>query len=206
MNPITAKGSDIAHRFPFRRMGRTALGAASPHGREVARKRKERENGVRQVIVDRELTWRPSLSGFGYGWLQIEPGPSSPSLGLGLEHRTYLHNAGGSPAIGATYVYRRMSPDWFLSTPVDVPAHGAETEVVRGQRIDEKMAVALLGSIGATEALAGAIFCRDFLNRRWCFPIPDVEDSATLEPIVWRKGSHAPRWASSPELWAGQTS
>jgi hypothetical protein len=125
---------------------------------------------------------------------------------LGREQRTYLYNVGGSPAIGATYVYRGTAPGWFLSTPVDVPARGAEAEVVRGQRIDEKVAVALLGSIGATEALAGAIFCRDFLNRKWCFPIHDVQGSATLEPIVWRKGAHAPVWASSPELWARQPS
>lgn len=146
------------------------------------------------------------MSGIGYGWLQIGPRPNSPSLNLGRDHRTYLCNAGGSPAVGARYVYRRMAPGWFLSTPVDVPAHGAETEVVQGQRFDEKVAVALLDSIGAAEALAGAIFCRDFLDRRWCFPIPDVEYSPILEPIVWRKGSHAPRWASSLELWARQTS
>ena len=53
--------------------------------------------------------------------------------------------------------------------------------MIRGQSIDEKVARTLLGSIGATEALAGAIFCRDFLNRRWCFPIPDFEHSAILE-------------------------
>lgn len=158
------------------------------------------------VIVDRELTWRPALIGIGYGRLQIGPQTNPRSLGLGREHRTYLSNTGGSPAIGARYLYRRIAPGWFLSTPVDVPAHGAETEVVRGQCIDEKLAVALLGSIGATESLAGAIFCRDFLNRRWCFPIPEVEYGAVLEPIVWRKGSHAPRWASSSELWARQTS
>lgn len=206
MNPITAKGSDTPHRFPFRRLGRTALGRGTPLGREVGRTRNERGSGVRQVIVDRELTWRPALSGIGYGWLQIEPRPNPPSLGSEREHRTYLSNAGGSPAIGARYLYRRVAPGWLLSTPVDVPGQGAETEVVRGQRIDEKLAVALLGSIGATESLAGAIFCRDFLNRRWCFPIPEVACDAILEPIVWRKGSHAPRWASSSALWARQTS
>jgi hypothetical protein len=201
MNPIAAKGSDNPIRFQYRRMGRTALGRGTPLGREVGKRRSERESGVTQADVYRGLTWRPALSGIGFGGLQIEPRPNPFSLGSGREHRTYLCNAGGSPAIGARYVYRRTEPGWFVSTPVDVPARGAE-EVVRGQCIDVKVAGALLGSIGATETLAGAILCRDFLNRRWCFPISDVENTATLEPIVWREGSHAPGWASSPELWA----
>ena len=38
--------------------------------------------------------------------------------------------------------------------------------------MDEKVARTLLRAIGASEALAGAIFCRDFLHRRWCFRSP----------------------------------
>jgi len=206
MNPTATEGFDTPNRFPNRRMGRPTLGRWTAISRELGKKQREPESGVRQIIVDRELAWRPALSGTGFGWLQIEPRPHSLSLGSGREHRTYLCNAGGSPAIGARYVYWRKAPGWLLSTPVDVPAHGAETEVIRGQSMDEKVARTLLGSIGATEALAGAIFCRDFLNRRWCFPIPDFEHSAILEAIVWRKGSHAPGWASSPGLWDPQPS
>jgi len=206
MNPTATEGFDIPNRFPNRRMERPTLGRWTAIGRELGKKRREPESGLRQVIVDRGLTWRPALSGIGFGWLQIEPRPNSLTLDSGREHRTYLCNAGGSPAIGARYVYWRKAPGWLLSTPVDVPAHGAETEVIRGQSIDEKVARTLLGSIGATEALAGAIFCRDFLNRRWCFPIPDFEHSAILEAIVWRKGPHTPGWASSPGLWGSQPS
>jgi hypothetical protein len=93
-----------------------------------------------------------------------------------------------------------------LSAPVDVPVHGVETEVTGGQPVDESVAHRLLGSVGATEALAGAIFCRDFLERRWCFPISNVDHGAVLEPIAWGKGSAAPGWAASPELWAPQRS
>jgi hypothetical protein len=206
MNPIAAEGFDIPNRFLNGRMGRPSLGRGSPLGRELRRKQREPGSGVTQVIVGHELKWRPALSGIGYGWLQIEPRPNSLTLGLEREHRTYLSNNGGSPAIGARYVYRRKSPGWFLSAPVDVPTHGVETEVTRGQPIQEKVAHTLLGSIGATQALAGAIFCRDFLYRRWCFPISDSENSAILEATVWRKGLHAPGWASSPELWGPQPS
>jgi hypothetical protein len=87
-----------------------------------------------------------------------------------------------------------------------VPTHGVETEVLGGRLIEEEAAHTLLGSIGTPESLAGAIFCRDFLNRRWCFPIPDVEHRAILEAIVWRKGSPAPGWASSLEIWGSSSS
>ncbi|MGA8362221.1 MAG: hypothetical protein WB793_11420 [Candidatus Dormiibacterota bacterium] len=188
MNPIAA-GSDLLNRLPYRRTRGT------PFGREAGKK-----HGVVQVVVDdRELTWRPALSGTGYGPLHIEPGPH-PQSGES-EQGTYLYNVGGSPAIGARYVYWREAPGWFLSTPIDVPAHGGSAEVVRGQSIDETLGRTVLGSIGARHALAGAIFCRDFLHRRWCFPIPDFEHSVILEPIVWRKGARAPLWASSPEVW-----
>jgi hypothetical protein len=82
-----------------------------------------------------------------------------------------------------------------------VPAHGSETQVIEGQPMYENVAHRLLSSIGATEVLAGAIFCRDFLHRRWCFPISGFEHGDILEAIVWRKGAHAPGWASAPELW-----
>ncbi len=206
MHPTTTEVFDTLHRAPHGRTGRPALGRWSALGRELGRIRREPHSGVSQVIVDRGLTWRPALSGIGLGGLQIDPLPDSLSLGSGREHRTSLSNAGGSPAIGARYLYWRRAPGWFLSTPVDVPAHGADTEVVRGQSIDEKVARALLGSIGASEALAGAVFCRDFLNRRWCFPIPADQHSDILEAIVWRKGAHAPGWASSSELWGPQPS
>jgi hypothetical protein len=208
MNPTAAEGFDMPNRYPNWRMGRLALGRGTHMGRELGRRRRQPGGGVRQVIVGNELTWRPALSGIGYGWLQaeMEAGPDALPLGSGLEHRTYLSNAGGSPAIGARYLYRQIATGWLLSTPVDVPAHGAETEVIRGQPVGEETAHALLGSISATEALAGAIFCRDFLNRRWCFPIPDLDHSAILEAIVWREGSRAPGWASSPELWGPQPS
>jgi hypothetical protein len=91
-----------------------------------------------------------------------------------------------------------------LSAPVDVPVRGVETEVIRGQPIDESVARTLLGSIGATEELAGAIFCRDFLERRWCFPISDFKHGAILDPIVWQKGSRGPGWANSHALWSPQ--
>ena len=102
------------------------------------------------------------MSGVGFGWLQIEPRPTSLSPGAGSGQRTYLCNTGGSPAIGARYVYWRKALGWFLSTPVDVPAHGALLEVIRGRSIDEKVARTALGSIEATEALAGAIFVATF--------------------------------------------
>jgi hypothetical protein len=176
-------------------------------GRRSLRTRREPGNGVRQIIVGHDLTWRPALSGVGYGRLRIEPRPTALPHGLGREQRTYLYDVGGSPAICARYVYRRHeSPGWFLSDPVDVPAHGVETEVVRGQPIDENVAHSLLGSIGASEALAGAIFCRDFLVRRWCFPISGYEPGAVLDPIAWRKGSPMPGWAASPALWSLQPS
>lgn len=151
-----------------------------------------------------ELTWRPALSGIGYAKLRVEPlapsRPSSPSPGHA--QRTYLFNVGGSPAVCARYVYRREPPGWFLSTPVDVPAHGVETEVLRGEPLDESVARMVLDSIGAAEALAGAIFCRDILERRWCFPISGTGQPAVLEPIVWRKGARAPGWAASRDLWS----
>lgn len=206
MNPTATERLDTPNRVPTRRTGRPTRGRWTALGRELGRKRSEPDSGITQVIVGSELTWRPALTGIGYGWLQIEPGPNPRSSGSGGERRTSLFNVGGSPAIGARYVYWRKASGWFLSAPVDVPAHGAETEVIRGQPIDEKVARTLLGSIGATEALAGAIFCRDFLNRKWCFPIPDFAHSAILEPIVWRKGSHAPGWASSPGLWGPEPS
>ena len=110
MSPTAAESFDIPNRFPNRRTGRPALRRGTPIGRELGKKRREPGSGVRQIIVDRELTWRPALSGIGYGLVQIEPRPHSLSLGLGREHRTYLYNAGGSPAIGARYVYRRKRP------------------------------------------------------------------------------------------------
>ncbi len=72
--------------------------------------------------------------------------------------------------------------------------------------MEEKVARTLLSAIGASEELAGAIFCRDFLDRRWCFPIPDFDHSAILDAIVWRKSSSAPGWASSPCIWGSQPS
>lgn len=162
----------------------------------------EQEDGVRLAIVGDELTWRPALSGVGYGRLRIEPRPNSAvPLGSVLGQRTYLYNVGGSPAVCARYVHRREQPGWCLSSPVDVPVRGVETEVTRGQPLDENVAHTLLSSIGAPEALAGAIFCRDLLERRWCFPISDCDHGAILDPIAWRKGSCAPGWATSPELW-----
>ena len=201
MSPTPAERFDIPNRFPNRRGGRPALRRGIHLGRDLGQERREPGSGVGQLVVDRELTWRPALSGIGYGLLRIEPRPNSQSLGSGREHRTYLYNAGGSPAIGARFVYRRKASGWLLSTPVDVPGQGSETEVIRGQPIDENVARTLLGAIGASEELAGAIFCRDFLDRRWCFPIPDFDHSAILEAIVWRKGSHTPGWALSPGLW-----
>ena len=204
MHPTTTEVFDTPHRAPHRRVGRPTLGRWSAVGRELGKKRREPKSGVSQVVIDSGLTWRPALSGIGFAGLQIDTLPDSLSLGSGHEHRTSLCNAGGSPAIGARYLYWRKAPGWFLSTPVDVPAHGADAEVVRGQSIDEKVARTLLGSISGSEALAGAIFCRDFLNRKWCFPIPADEQSSILEAIVWPKGAHAPRWASSSGLWGPQ--
>lgn len=207
MNPTAPENLDIPERLSSSPTEGPELGRGTPLGQEPASKRREPGSGVRQVIVGRELTWRPELSGIGFGWLQIEPRPNSPTLDMGREeHRTHLFNAGGSPAIGARYVYRRKALEWLLSAPVDVAARGGETEVIRGQPVDEKVGHMLLGSVGSTQALAGAIFCRDFLGRRWCFPIPDYEHGAVLEAIVGKKGSHAPDWASSPELWGPQPS
>jgi hypothetical protein len=204
MSSTPAERFHLTDRFLDRRTGRPARWPGSILGRELRRNRREPESGVRQVIVGRELTWRPALSGIGYGRLHIEPQPSALPSGSGREQRTYLYNVGGSPAISARYVYRRESPGWFLSTPVDVPVHGVQTAVTGGRPLDENVAHRLLGSLGATEALAGAIFCRDFLERRWCFPISDVEHGAVLEPIVWGRGSYAPGWAASPALWEPQ--
>jgi hypothetical protein len=205
MDRIAAEEIEVPDRVPNGRRGRLALGGRTHLVRHVGRGQRGSGSGVRQVVVGRELTWRPELSGTGYGRLHVESQPVSWSSGLGREHGTYLSNAGGSPALGARYVYR-AAPGWLLSTPVDVPAHGAEAEVLRGQPIDEKLAHSWLGSIAAPETLSGAIFCRDFLHRRWCFPIPDVEHGAVFEAIVWRKGAHTPGWASSPELWGPQPS
>lgn len=180
---------------------RLRLPRGTPRFWELGRKHGQQKGDVRQVVVARELIWRPALSGIGYAWLQTAPEGLDTSIDIGRAHRTYLRNAGGSPAIDARFVYRRVASVWFMSTPVDIPSQGAQVEVIGGQQVDERMAHTLLGSIGATEALAGAIFCRDFLRRMWCFPIPEIDDSATLEPIPWRKGSRAPAWASSPELW-----
>lgn len=204
MDPTEAEGVVLPRRSPNWRKSGLALGHATHLGRALGRGRTGAGEGVRQVIVGRELTWRPALSGTGYDRLEVEPRPNPLSSGSGRERRTSLYNAGGSPAIGARYVYRMTNRGWILSLPVDVPAHGVEAEVVRGQPISEDMAHTVLASIGARELLAGAIFCRDFLNRSWCFPIPDSEESALLEAIVWRKGSRAPVWASSAELWRPQ--
>ena len=201
MNPMAAKSVEAPNRVPNGRRGRLALAGRTHLVRHVRTDQRESGGGVRQVVVGRELTWRPEMSGVGFGSLHLERPPGSSSSNPDCAHETYLSNAGGSPALGARYVYRRDAPGWLLSDPVDVPAHGAETEVRRGQPVDGRLAQAWLGSINAPEALAGAIFCRDFLHRRWCFPIPDFEHGAVLEAIVWRKGAHAPRWASSPELW-----
>lgn len=206
MNRIAAGDVEVPDTVSNRRRGRLALGGRTHLVRHVGRVHRESGSGVRQVVVGRELTWRPELTGTGYGRLPVEPRPDSCSSCLGHAHGIYLSNAGGSPALGARYIYRRAAPAWILSNPVDVPARGAETEVVQGQPVDEKLAHAWLDSINAPEMLAGAIFCRDFLHRRWCFPISDFEQSTVLEAIVWRKGTHAPGWASSPELWGPQPS
>jgi hypothetical protein len=205
MHPTPAEGFEFLNRIRARRMGLQALGRGTPLGRELGKNRRARTGGVTQVVVGRDLTWRPELIGIGYGWIQTEPGSSSGAVvGSGRGRRTYLYNTGGSPAVGARYVYRRGGSGWVMSAPVDVPAHGADAEVVGGRRIADTEARTLLGSVGAAEPLAGAIFCRDFLERRWCFPIPDLEHGVTLEAIVWRKGSRAPAWASSPGLWTPQ--
>jgi hypothetical protein len=204
MIPNAAERSEIPDRSLDRRAGRPALWRGTPVGRKLSRNRGEPGDGVRQVVVGYELTWRPALSGTGYAKVPIEPRRNSAPLGSEREQRTYLYNMGGSPAVSARYVYRRESPGWLLSTPVDVPVHGVETEVVRGEPLDEHLAHLLLDSIGATEALAGAIFCRDFLERRWCFPISGSGQGAVLGPIMWRKGSRAPGWAASRELWSPQ--
>ena len=205
MHPIAAEAVEIADRVRNRRVGRLALGRAT-HGRPLPTKHRGSGSEVRQVVVDRDLVWRPALSGIGYGRLPLEARPTSCASGPGREPGTRLSNAGGSPALGARYVYWREVAGWFLSDPVDVPAHDAETEVTRGQLVHERVAHTWLGSIGAPGTLGGAIFCRDFLHRRWCFPIARLEHGAILEAIVWRKGSHAPLWASSPELWGPQPS
>lgn len=201
MNNTTTEHPHAPDRFLDRHAGRVAAWRATALRPRPRRTRREPSSAVRQVIVGHDLTWRPALSGVGYDRLQIEPGPDSPLSSLGRGQRAFLYNMGGSPAIGARYVYRRASPGWLLSAPVDVPVHGVETEVIRGRLVDGNLAHRLLDSIGATEALAGAIFCRDFLERRWCFPIPDDERGAILEPIAWRQGPRAPGWAVSPALW-----
>lgn len=198
MYQVATEDSDLSLRVPTRRTRQPA-----PRRRiHLGWKRDEPGDGVRQAVVDRELTWRPALRGVGFDRLGTEAWTTSGSRCSEAGGRVVLSNAGGSPAIGARYVYRHPESGWFLSTPVDVPAHDAETEVVSGQPVSERVAHTLLGSIGATDVLAGAIFCCDFLTRRWCFPISDSERDVTLEAIVWRRGAHAPEWASSPALWA----
>lgn len=204
MNSDAAERVHVAAHLLDKDKGRSAPGRGTPLGRKLRQNRKESGKGVRQAVVGHELTWRPSLSGIGYGQLRVEPPADTRAPGSLRAHRTYLYNVGGSPAICARYVHRRESTGWLLSTPVDVPVRGVEIEVMRGERLDENVARTLLGSIGVAEELAGAIFCRDFLERRWCFPISAAERGAILEPIVWRKSTRAPGWAASPALWSPQ--
>ena len=208
MNPTTTDGVDIRDRpdrLPTGRTRRRTLGQWTALGRELGKRRREPVRGVRQVIVDSGLTWRPALRGTGLCSLDLETPSGARCSGAGRECPTFLSNAGGSPAIAATYLTWRRSRGFFMSTPVDVPAHGARAELIGATAVDEAVGRRVLHSIGATEPLAGAIFCRDFLDRRWCFPVSVFEPEHTaLEAIVWRKGAHAPAWASSPRLWGPQ--
>lgn len=161
-----------------------------------------------QIVIDRELTWRPALKAVHLGQIQIE---GRPPIGMTLSSdraRTIpiLYNAGGGPAIAARVMWssktREEATRWFVTAQVDVAA-GVGSEIPSAAWIEDDDAAGILASITAGEDLAGAIFCRDFLERRWCFPIPDGDHQAILVPVEWRAGRSTPTWAASETLWRG---
>jgi hypothetical protein len=84
---------------------------------------------------------------------------------------------------------------------LDIPAQ-AEIEVLSGEHVPPPATPeGILESIGVSQMLSGAIFCRDFLERRWCFPIAKFEPPIVLPPVEWRAGRATPRWASDSLIW-----
>ena len=171
-----------------------------------------------QIVVDRELTWRPALSGTGYRWISTRD--RLPSLsGAAPPRKCTLTNAGGGPALSVRVLWRSDREEWRLTAPVDVSAHGGESDAGNGTSVNGRASELMLVSVGLGE-LAGAIFCRDFLERRWCFPIQDSELLVPLPPVMWRRRppavwrkifvnasrriglqSEPPQWATESVIW-----
>lgn len=116
-----------------------------------------------QIVINRELTWRPALSGGRFNLIGSRfLGPSEPSKA------PYLDNAGGGPAIGArVLIWQRVkrnkddpgTVEWRLSMPQDVPASGS-TILTGGSECDPEQGQSILDSIGNSQVLAGAISAR----------------------------------------------
>ncbi len=174
-------------------------------------------NERRQIVKDRELTWRPQLSGQFLDC--IVEGKTAPA-GPAVEPR--LFNAGGGPAVAARVLWGG-GPQCYLSEPVDVPANESRVVGSSGRLMNLHQADMLVNSVreGVTKSgqtalkathgrffgtyvvndnLQGAIFCLDFLERRWCFPI--AEGGGALAPLEWRGSpKRAPYWAMVGILW-----
>lgn len=125
-----------------------------------------------------------------------------------------MRNAGGGPALSARVLW--PSPNgWIVSKPVDVAAYGSAhptlTAPFEGSEDDARE---LLHSMRTDDVRSayGAIVCRDFLDRRWCFPLRSDWDgekvlainAEVLTPMFWRPAKRvrrAPAWAISKTLW-----
>lgn len=169
-----------------------------------------------QIVTDRELTWRPALSGTGYRWISTPDRPLPIGGGDRPLRKCILTNAGGGPALSAKVLWVDVRQQWTLTAPVDISAHGGESDAGVGGPVVGSGSAEILASIGLGE-LEGAIFCRDFLERRWCFPVRS--EAYVLSPLTWRDSPPAlwrkifrnlsrrigrpltPLWASHPLIW-----
>lgn len=101
---------------------------------------------------------------------------------------------------------------WIISKPVDVAAHDSAYPTST-EPLEKHDPYDLLRSMRTDDfrGADGAIVCRDFLDRRWCFPLsitetffPDRIHVEILTPVFWRPSKRfrgAPAWAISDALW-----
>jgi hypothetical protein len=167
----------------------------------------------KEFAADRELAWRPALNSENFD--KFRNLQDDPSIELNVSHRPSLLNAGGGPALFSRVLwFMYVGPfegEWFLSTPLDIAAK-ASGAPVGGVAFEPDEIVPIIESIRPTnaETLRGALLCRDFLDRRWCFPVLQADglDPVVLTPISWRPPSGrrggGPVWATSEIVWGSQ--
>jgi hypothetical protein len=162
-------------------------------------------NQSKQLFADRELAWRPALTVISPAAIIAE----RPPIRSVTREIAYVQNSGGGPAIGGRVVALGLGSRWVVTAPFDVAARGTSV-VAAGTFQTSEDGQRMLGN-GAD----GAIFCTDFLDRRWCSPyVRRAEGAHYLTPSMWREtqlgkdGKNRrkdPEWATSELLWPVRT-